>query len=49
MLLCTLPLYLQAHLELGFPEHPLKPYVRFGRMRSPSLGCEDRADLLRGT
>lgn len=49
ILLCTPPPCRQAHLELGFPERPLKPYVRFGRMRSPSLGCEDRANLLRGT
>ena len=37
----------KAHLELGFPERPLKPYVSFGRLRTPSVGCADRANFMK--
>lgn len=34
-------------MRLGFPDAPLKPYVRFGQRRSPAFGCRDRATIMR--
>ncbi len=33
----------ESHISLGFPSKRLKPYVRFGEVRSqPVIGCQGR-------